>query len=1435
MSIKSEHDLRRIRFWRRVRKITVTTVAVLVVLLLLLPSLIPSALLSRLIAQSLEDQLGRPVRVAGADVGWFSGVTLDELTIDRGGEHAGESVVHAEGIHLEFLPWQWPDVAFGSPGYLGRLTVARLDLLLVRQVDGQLDLPRSSAPPPSFKSVEVLDGTVDMTDEATGLRRRISSLRVAVRRIEDSDQASVTAGGRLSSPDSADGEATARVSLGGLFHHFDLNRLEGLTGVCDVDWDALDLALLMPALDTGDADGLGVRTRIAGQASFRLDESRVVLFEGNISSPQLKVGQATSLDAEISQPVITFSGAWNKTTGRLEIHPVQLRGAGSSVRIEGGLAVGRDGRPSGELTLTGTLNWNLLNEQVRVLGRAVRLLPGATVSGTAEISPVVVRVEGPEVSVHGSVDLRRTELLWPSYFQKPSDVAAVFTVDGRVRLDTGELAAATAKLEVNPPRDPESGRPPDVVVTARTTGASATSMPSLDTTIAVANVGQLGHYVPQAGPYVQRWQTTGPVEVQLRLSPGGAGQPIEAHMEAGGLVFQVAPDVGKAAGVPMTAEIHGLLDGEGHRPQLRRVVLTLDDSVIEWTGRLGEQPRPKDPSRTHLAVSGSVEARGIERWLRLARPMLPSRPSIGLVGNVSIDDLTGSFSEDAVDLDLGVVDATRASVEVNSSPGRTEPAQRLLAKQLGKMARGQCVLTYTKVSDELRLASRVNLDGGRIELSGRAIGVGAAVGGSEPRWPTETHATVTLLADDVAAMLSSSPLLSQALGSYHLGGLLAVQVRCDVEDDVRLQGMVVLDGTECTVAEECGGLTKKAGLPLELLTEVRGPRRWNDKPADLRGWFSIKTEQSTLICNGRASVDVDALRRAAGRGDAARAVRSLELTGELNVAQSEGLTGLSPWWRRFSEEHAVVGRATVQGRLAGTPERGEVSLSINATDAGFIYGQGTGKDMGVDARLDLAAKTTGVIGEIALETASLRIAGTEADAEGMLYGRSWAALASGQPVDFALRLHGRSDQLARLAQLVPLQELRDMEPQGGVEFSVEVARDGYGVELRHGEFVFHDAKFKYNQVPMGADGHVSVGRDRFLVEALKFRLDDSSLSLSADIARPFEAPAGAFSLTGPRVDLDRMLAVLGLASAPAPPPAVGIPPEWPALRSLLTRANLAGQVAFDEFHWSDETGFRYDWRAFTSDFSLAEGRLSVPTFKAVMLGGVVIGKASADLDQDNPTVGIAYAVRNLAGGEKLTPMIAKLFPNMVVEGQADQVYQADTPLFATATQPKYPVGLSQFKATRGSMSGPAAPEWLTDLLPGLKLTVYEFSQMESISNLQANGRADSVMLFEGSPYSLYIIGHTDPDGTADYTLGVDLFNSLGQSEDVRKLQQGWVPLMTYKGRIVNSAWVGQTVSFKLPHEVAYEVFLQRSLVARLLQQSGEARRPNFDPYDFKDQ
>jgi hypothetical protein len=95
------------------------------------------------------------------------------------------------------------------------------------------------------------------------------------------------------------------------------------------------------------------------------------------------------------------------------------------------------------------------------------------------------------------------------------------------------------------------------------------------------------------------------------------------------------------------------------------------------------------------------------------------------------------------------------------------------------------------------------------------------------------------------------------------------------------------------------------------------------------------------------------------------------------------------------------------------------------------------------------------------------------------------------------------------------------------------------------------------------------------------------------------------------------------------------------------------------------------------------------------------------------------------------------------------------------------------------------------------------------------------MLFKGKAYDVYLFGVTHANGQIDYTLGVDLMLSLGSPQLSRTLDQGKLPLLNYGGRIVGAKIAEPQISYVLPHQFAYEVFVRRNILLQLINRIGE--------------
>lgn len=1468
-------DIQRRRVKRRVKRVIGIVLLAAAALVAIGPSLVPSGYLADRVRDALEAATGRTVHVAGCRLGWFSGLRVEELAIGprradaAAGGQAAESPVRIQGLRFQWQPWEMPEALSTDPPDLGRVTIDQLILHVVRGPDGRLNLPELSAGrPPGLKGLEVLDGHAMWIDQASGTRRSVSGLRLSFGRIEGTGKVRLSVGGRLLFPSPEGTTRTGLVGVSGLLDRVDLEHPERIRGGCDVLWENVDLAYLAPGvLDTEAV----LSAATSGQASLTLGDSGIVNFELAISAPTFLLRE-TEARARIKGPALSVTGTFDPRTGQAVLEPAQIQGAGSSVAVSGKLTIDPQRGAKGDLTLDGTLNWGPLKREVGAVGRALGQLTSA--AGTARLEAFHIDVDGTAATFNGTIDLSRTELALQGFFRKPADRPTTVHLSGVADLAAPRVDLAEARLLVAATAPGARGDgDADVELTARTIRRGQTD-PSghraegdlLHVDLRVPELARLPRYMPPAAAALDAIGASGPLSVVATVDIWSPEHGVAARIDATKMTLREGPGAGKPAGVPMTFDLSGRLGSLGTPAALTDLVAEFGPSEVTWSGQVRPAVRMGRSGALDLSPAlffdGHFKARGTEQWFGLVRHLLPEQPHVGIVGNLE-GTLRGELDATTFRTNADI-DATLATLDVRADAGRVAAGQRLLSKPLGKPTRITLNAAYDAAvgsddDDRFEVDADVTIDRTRARLAARNVrGIGRMLGGTVPAMPRSFQATVDISSEDVGPMISYLPAAAAALEPYGVSGAAQCRLACNADaEQATLRLDADLTGTRYTTPQGPFALTKTPGLRQVLSLQARVPRAATDGSAVIEiEQASAEVGPCVLEAQGRFGLDADLLRAGPWPVLDPRLVRSVDLDATLTARQDASLSAFSRWWRDLSDRTNFVGEASGTLRLSGTREGGELRLGIDATEAGFQYGEGTRKPVGVRAGAEMLLRTAEVAGQIELAEAMLQIADTQVDCRGTVHWSGTPADLLSEIPDFAMQIECRSDQLARLAQLAPTEAARQTDLRGGLAFQVDVARDQYGLEVDNGTFVFRGTQLGWHGADLVLDGRVEVNRNRFVAERLRAALGDSSLTLVAEVARPLSAPDGQLTVAGPRLDLDSLFRTIAHADgAPADdglievvdlatdsaeaatgpedtPGAAGIPAEWGAVSDYLSRADLRGRLAFDRFSFSDDLGVRYNWDAFACDVAIADGRVDVTNLKAVMLGGVVNGRVGIDLSEPNPVMSIEYSARNLAGGPQIQPLIEVLFPDMTVTGKVTQVQQVTQRMFTTAGQPNHPVGVSLFAATKGKLTGPGAPEWLTNLLPGLKLTTYAFEKMESVSRLQADGRADNLMLFDGSPYAIYIDGYTLADGTADYTLGVDLFNSIERGEGFQRLEQGWVPLMRYSGRIADSRWQQREVEFKLPHEVAYEVFLKRNLLTKLLQKRGETRRPNFDPYDF---
>lgn len=204
--------------------------------------------------------------------------------------------------------------------------------------------------------------------------------------------------------------------------------------------------------------------------------------------------------------------------------------------------------------------------------------------------------------------------------------------------------------------------------------------------------------------------------------------------------------------------------------------------------------------------------------------------------------------------------------------------------------------------------------------------------------------------------------------------------------------------------------------------------------------------------------------------------------------------------------------------------------------------------------------------------------------------------------------------------------------------------------------------------------------------------------------------------------------------------------------------------------------------------------------------------------------------------ENLQPQIAAFFPGNEVTGAMWRRGELRAPLadeIVAAVDPRIPArptGHTRTTLIEGVTRGRAAPLFVTRLLPGLNLVEYPYERMVSFSDLRPDGSVHNDMVFSGKAYDMYIEGTTDADQVVRYQVGVILLGSPQSPEWNHLYKLGRIPILSFKARIVDGKKLDEQVSYPLPNQTLFTIFLKNNPFYRLwLQRSSSKSADGAQP------
>ncbi len=219
--------------------------------------------------------------------------------------------------------------------------------------------------------------------------------------------------------------------------------------------------------------------------------------------------------------------------------------------------------------------------------------------------------------------------------------------------------------------------------------------------------------------------------------------------------------------------------------------------------------------------------------------------------------------------------------------------------------------------------------------------------------------------------------------------------------------------------------------------------------------------------------------------------------------------------------------------------------------------------------------------------------------------------------------------------------------------------------------------------------------------------------------------------------------------------------------------------------------------------------------------GTLNRRYTTDLNADSPELHFVHNMRDVVATPNVAKQIEWTFPDNHVTGlfnhHEDLIMSLQAGLANGADWrfPTYATGDAETLALRGVTRGQAAPDFITNVFPGLETAEYAYEEMSAQAIYQADGVVVNDVVFSGRSYDMYMEGTTNADHVADYEIGIILLSEPQTPEWNHLYRQGRIPVLNFKGRIEWGQFVDVNVTYPWPTETLYSVFLKNNYFYRL--------------------
>jgi hypothetical protein len=1342
--------------------------------------------------------------------------------------------------------------------------------------DGTSAPEGQAARPP--RAIQVTGGTIHFENKALGRSLTLGNLHASLGQLESTGQGYVNLEAAL--PGAQPGQVRIWAGLESL----DLAGQKRPAGSFTIEWTGAAWSEILDVI-TGDADLKGAMRQTSGRVACTFGRGGWAA-EGAVTATAVTIPQMADWPGlTLPDAVLGFQVRQTAAEKPIEVGLVKFSAPGINLKASGVIhpetslaALVAPAAPEKKATAkpkakasseppppppqprpprlsfhaTGSILWAPLCQSVPALkslaDRFEQLSGGAEIAAHLESNADGLRLTG-------YADLLHTQAAWAQSFKKEAGRAMRLEVDAQIPETLSAVDLARLELITEAGHAIAKGHlaapAPEGTVGRRLAGAW------VEVRADIRETETLLAMLPGLTSRLAPVEASGPMEILASCRPVEEKAATEAKAPSPAWIARVRADMTatrltvtdhgqKRPNVQAVFDATAVLDPDGRQINVFGAGAALAGSSLRWEG-VANMLWTETGSPT-ARFEGTLKAAALEAALPVLAPGRFEANDPPVAGAVTLDVL-GDLTEGQL---RGQVKADLASLKVHIGDYFVKPAGQAASVGLSASWRPEMAADGGTAHRVLAEAD-VRLPGARVQLFGR--------GAVEARWKIQELAEedagrqalvlsttfspdstleARVAATDLGRALAQSPALERGLEGQVLEGSAEAALAMTLKTDVlQVTGSADLTGAVVRLAQS---LNKPAAMPmkLEVALAVSPPQ---EEALEVRlSKFEVRLGDSVAGASGRVKVLQPHLSEGPLAPDQ---ILSLLKEADLEV---RGDIRHTPEFRKALPclEAPLYSRADLDGltslaaSFSGTPLRGKVKLEFDGTACKILHGQAILKPAGTTATARLDVRYGEAPGELFIDDLALKLADSTVSAEARLLFDNPRLTAPEAPSAWTLHVEGRAPDAAALAALFPAR-LGDMNPSGGITFKVRASGDPAGAELQSCDLSFDKASLVWLGKPCLINGPISYDGQRLATEGLNIVAGRSNVTLVAYIMQPDRAPTGSVILRGKALawnELEDLIeqtsehvaawaeAAAEAASEAAPPSAKRTGPqplsEQLALygQHVLARAQLSCQTNLDRItitvpSWEGAT---YELVGVTGEGRLADQVMTFSGIKGTVNDGNFLAEVILDCHAEVPVLTISYDGRDLKMQDNLKPFVESTFPGMQVFGVVSQRNSNTRRLTGKA----YATGHGETILTDGLLEGPAAPAYITDLLPGLKLTQYRFKSMSSVFEDKGNGEVVNRMIFEGRNYDIYIFGTSNVEtGRVDYSMGVDLSVSLGSKVITRTLDQGKLPIMYATGRIKGSKFAEFSLRYLLPYEFAYEVFIRRNLLLELFTRIGE--------------